>query len=545
MISASGQVGVPVSFKKVIGKLFAKTTTAAASAGGAADVSANKGGGNGRKDGKNEKRAMTGPGQKDSALRTIARHKNVVISLPTKRLNGDDLLIADLGNALFAVIGGENSKFAAMKDKLQMKVLKRKKPVARKYSVFLEEGGIDVREIAAALDKDHVVAVRCSRQVALAMWPALAEKCHRKISVRTDDPSLTASLKSPHVAQGSLVAMREAVCWCIGGFLDQRECQRAGQVIVGEAKIRSEQGGGRDFFVSRPRAIFDDDERQQRLDHLFPSVKDRTKLQIDEEAAYSVSNETSAAKVAHIAKKLAAHSGGREAADLVIDATACVGGNALAFARCFRQVVAIEIDASKVEFLKENIAHVRSEEQRNAFVQHKLADDFRVVHGDCLCELPRALDAMHAGRAVVFVDPPWGGRHYASAAGGGNSAEASTASVHLKGSGNLAELVKICAKHERVDVLLLKLPSHFDVPTFLSEMELVKHHDVHLLSKQVTLLVLHFSKQEHKQKSLSAPSSLPLPVNKRQHGDGDVAGSDSLLGLAVPTKQKKRRHRDT
>jgi hypothetical protein len=60
---------------------------------------------------------------------------------------------------------------------------------------------------------------------------------------------------------------------------------------------RRAETGRRDFFVSRPRAAFDEAERIQRLAHLFPSVKDASKLQIDEEAAYSASNEHSAAKV--------------------------------------------------------------------------------------------------------------------------------------------------------------------------------------------------------------------------------------------------------
>jgi hypothetical protein len=522
MINALGKDNQPVSFKKVVGKLFNNNASQAVS-GHESNVMKAASAGTG-----SEK--VTDHGKGGTAKRTKVGNAAAGPQSSKKILNGDELLTADLGSALFAVIGGENSKFAAMKDKLQMKVLKRKKPVARKYSIFFEEDSVSERDIHAALDNDHVVALRCSRPLALSMWPPFAEKCRIKIGKqKTNDPSLTASLKSPHVAEGSLVAMRDAVCWCIGGFLDQRECQRAGQVIVGEAKTRSEQGGpGRNFFVSRPRAVFDDDEKLQRLDHLFPSVKDRTKLKIDEEAAYSVSNETSAAKVAQIARKiLGAQSSTTSGAavDVVIDATACVGGNALAFARCFRKVLAIEIDASKVAFLKENIAHVRSEEQHDTFVQSKLTDDFQVVHGDCLDELPRALDAITAEeRVLVFADPPWGGRHYASSTsggGGGTSSATSTAGVHLKGCGSLAALVDLCAKRRCVGALLLKLPSHFDVESFVKEQSVVHHHDVHLLSNQVTLLVLHYNRQTSPLEQAPSVQYLgqesPAPVkNKKQ-----------------------------
>lgn len=54
------------------------------------------------------------------------------------------------------------------------------------------------------------------------------------------------------------------------------------------------------------RKFAGDDERVARVEHLFPSVKDRSKLRLDEEAAYSVSNETSAAKVAQVALSLGA-----------------------------------------------------------------------------------------------------------------------------------------------------------------------------------------------------------------------------------------------
>jgi len=533
MVNALGKVNQPVSFKKVVGKVFNNTANSQTPAKGGSSANtakvAHEGG----------ESSEHGHGEKKSKRAKTANGEEGPSQKKKKTLNGDDLLTADLGNALFAVIGGENSKFAAMKDKLQMKVLKRKKPVARKYSIFFEEDGVSERDIHAALDNDHIVALRCSRQLALSLWPPIAEKCRKKIVKQsTHDPSLTASLKSPHVAQGSLVAMREAACWCIGGFLDQRECQRAGQVIVGEAKSRSEQGGpGRNFFVSRPRAVFDECERQQRLDHLFPSVKDRTKLKIDEEAAYSVSNETSAAKVAQIARKLSAQPPSAKSghAGAIIDATACVGGNALAFARCFRKVLAIEIDPSKVAFLKENIAHVRSEEQPDSAVPSKLTDDFHVIHGDCLVELPRALDDMvtEEARVLVFADPPWGGRHYASTGAANDNGSAgtaaasaaasSTAGVHLKGSGSLAALVNLCAARPRVGALLLKLPSHFDVPSFLRELTVVRHHDVHLLSNQVTLLVLHFTRQ-----ASSTLKQSPPPVDS-PHDES-----------RAPTKSKKR-----
>lgn len=428
----------------------------------------------------------------------------------------DNALITDLGFQLFALIGGETNAFAAVKAKL----LKRKKPAAKKYCIYFEEDGLDPNKISASLDEDMLVAVRCSRKSALIIWPSLAEKCRDKVKVHRD----AASLKSPHVAQGSLVAMRADTTWCIGGFLDQRDCQSAGRVIVAEAKRKSEQGK-RDFFVSRPQAIFDQMEKQQRLEHLFPSVNDHSKLNIDEEAAYSVSNEISAAKVAQVAKRLAGECLDGEVA--IIDATACVGGNTLAFARIFKTVVAIEIDNCKAEFLKRNLEHIRSEGNKVSAV--------KVVLGDCLVELPRILAEM-TGRAIVFADPPWGGRHYT-----GTSSVVSTSDVHLKGSGNLATLVQTCLKNSQVEVLLLKLPSHFDHRGFIArDCSSVTHHDVIFLSDKVTLLALHFSgSNKFGFASVTAHALAAVCGKKRNSRDDQETGRNmTSLHSKQPENQK-------
>ena len=500
---------------------------------------------------------------------------------------GDDLLVAELGSPLFAVIGGETSDFAAIKARL----LKRK-PAAKKYFLFFEGDGLDAGAIEACLAKERLVAVRCSREVALTLWPPLAARCAKGVRVAADSNSL----KSPLVAKGSFVAMRADVTWCLGGFQDQRDCQRASKMVVDEAKRRAE-AGRRDFFVSRPTAVFDDLEKHQRLAHLFPSVKDWSKLKIDEEAAYSVSNEMSAAKVAKIARGLALRGGGGGGGggdSAVIDATACVGGNALAFARCFSTVVAIEIDPLKVGYLRENIAHVRSEEavgeQQHRHLK-RLTEDLRVVQGDCLAELPGQLDALAGegkGPTVVFADPPWGGgrRFYASSpspassatalstptaaatskkgggkcggqgqgggsdgGGAGDGAVDGTGDVHLKGGGGgLSQLVRLCAGHARCGALLLKLPGAFDTAALAAELAAVGLADgseLHELSKQVKILVVKLPRE------LPPPGERsPAPRENsskggwtQSAGGGGVGGGGGTAPAPVPAAESCRTKR--
>ena len=74
-------------------------------------------------------------------------------------------------------------------------------------------------------------------------------------------------------------------------------------------------------------------------------------LQIDEEGAYGASNEICAAKFAKAAEL--------DGVACVVDATACVGGNSIAFARRFPRVVSIELNMERSRMLAHNITHVR------------------------------------------------------------------------------------------------------------------------------------------------------------------------------------------
>jgi len=88
------------------------------------------------------------------------------------------------------------------------------------------------------------------------------------------------------------------------------------------------------------------------------------------------------------------------AADAVVtDMTACVGGNVISFARRFRAVNAIEIDATRHAMLKHNVAVV-AEHANVTFVQ-----------GDAVSLLlnPTASPLV---QDVLFMDPPWCGPDY-------------------------------------------------------------------------------------------------------------------------------------
>jgi hypothetical protein len=111
-------------------------------------------------------------------------------------------------------------------------------------------------------------------------------------------------------------------------------------------------------------------------------------LHVDEVALYSVTPAKLAAEQAHIIRTFV----GKDAT--ITDATACTGGNTIAFGKLFRNVHAVEINRSRASMLRHNLDVVG------------IAEKVRVLEGD-YTKLTLDLE-----QDVVFLDPPWGGPDY-------------------------------------------------------------------------------------------------------------------------------------
>ncbi|KAJ1446636.1 hypothetical protein M885DRAFT_403590, partial [Pelagophyceae sp. CCMP2097] len=130
----------------------------------------------------------------------------------------------------------------------------------------------------------------------------------------------------------------------------------------------------------------------------------RNALELDDEAHFSVSDEKSALAVCR-------HVRGLSKDATIVDATACVGGNVIAFAKQFERVYAVELDVERHRMLVANVKVALTP----AFAK-------RVVTqcADATVALPVILRAAAAlpqrrggdKRLVIFVDPPWGGLGY-------------------------------------------------------------------------------------------------------------------------------------
>ncbi|KAL1529535.1 hypothetical protein AB1Y20_000480 [Prymnesium parvum] len=186
-------------------------------------------------------------------------------------------------------------------------------------------------------------------------------------------------------------AMLRASASSDGGVYQQ--CERA---LIRQAQ--EDKAQGRPFSrvtrdVGRLRELFSKGATASKLAHLFSRTPThlRARLQLDGEACYSVTDEVMADRITEEIGRL--H--GVDRATAVVDATACVGGNTLSFAKGFLRVIAIESDGPRCGMLRHNVALLGRQ-------------DVEVVHGNCVEVLP----SLGLPRFVVFVDPPWGGLNY-------------------------------------------------------------------------------------------------------------------------------------
>jgi 16S rRNA G966 N2-methylase RsmD len=113
----------------------------------------------------------------------------------------------------------------------------------------------------------------------------------------------------------------------------------------------------------------------------------RTKLLLDEEALYSVTDQGTADKITTELLKFVPTNA------VITDGTACIGGNTFSFSRTFQHINAVELDPQRFRYLKHNMETLGVE-------------NVACFQGDIL---------NHAGvlaQSLLFLDPPWGGPEY-------------------------------------------------------------------------------------------------------------------------------------
>lgn len=161
-------------------------------------------------------------------------------------------------------------------------------------------------------------------------------------------------------------------------------------------------------------------------------------IQMDEEASYSVTQMELAERTT--VRILSALGWSDHAQIAITDATACVGGNTISFAKHFASVNAVEIDPVKAGMLAANCA---------------LLCEPGVVTVHCGDFTSAELQARLQQR-VVFFDPPWGGEDY----------DKEQVELFLSGK----SLASVCrGLVGKAEFVALKVPFNFMFEKFISE----------------------------------------------------------------------------
>lgn len=187
-------------------------------------------------------------------------------------------------------------------------------------------------------------------------------------------------------------------------------------------------------------------------DHFFSKMpfEYRRQMKLDSEATFSVTDDVSASKMASVLALFAKAAKPFGLASIV-DSTACVGGNTIAFAEYFSDVTAVERDEARCALLEFNLS-LAKQWRKEANVP--LSSSLRVLHEDSLSNCER-FDA-----DVFFVDPPWGGSNYAAQIAEWQG------DIKLDGHGSLIEwFAAACGcslARPSAKVVALKVPHCFD-----------------------------------------------------------------------------------
>lgn len=117
-----------------------------------------------------------------------------------------------------------------------------------------------------------------------------------------------------------------------------------------------------------------------------------SKFRYDEVALYSMTPSHIAKKISHKLRRMC----GKTAS--IIDAGACVGGDALWFVQLFNTVICCEIDKKRYSYLKSNIKLVA---KHNNHIEYNIS---------CI-DFIKNINFVD----VIYFDPPWGGSSYKDA----------------------------------------------------------------------------------------------------------------------------------
>ena len=180
----------------------------------------------------------------------------------------------------------------------------------------------------------------------------------------------------------------------------------------------------------------------------FPSNND--KILIDDVGKYSISLPDKSKVICNLISK---HVGSNDIT--ITDAMACIGGDTLSFSQTFKNVIAVEMDKIRFEYLKHNMELF--ETTNIEFINNDYIKIKNMLKQD-----------------VIYIDPPWGGPDYKT-----------KKTIKIKiGDETLESICHSIIDQKICKWLVLKLPFNYD----LTEL---KFYDfkMYVLNKIIIILI--------------------------------------------------------
>lgn len=198
-----------------------------------------------------------------------------------------------------------------------------------------------------------------------------------------------------------------------------------------------------------------------------PKVYD--KIKIDQESLMYVTNYKDASSIADI---LSVHirKFKQPKESLVVDATGGIGGDTIAFSKRFMNVISIEKDDTRYDFLKNNIS---------AFELKNVVD----IHGNSLDIIPKI-----GNIDIIYIDPPWGGKNYK---------DKETLRLNF-GDKSLEDVIKYFVTSDEMKdkpkVIGLKLPKNYDIANLYDQLKENELKIYYYQLKKICLIVIENTK---------------------------------------------------
>jgi len=203
----------------------------------------------------------------------------------------------------------------------------------------------------------------------------------------------------------------------------------------------------------------------EKKDFLFRFVQPEVRklIQLDNEALFSTTDQVTADKITRDILRFVSKEG------TITDATACIGGSAYSFIQVYKNVIAIEYDKTRFEYLQHNMNILLNSTTDSTVIANTKDNTIACRQGDALIECIKQL------QDAIFIDPPWGGPEYKML---------SSVDLHLSGF----PLHELCRRiYTTTHYIILKVPVNFGEESFIKNTKLF----MQLIHKNAQLRKMH------------------------------------------------------